>query len=198
MSAPYYVNIPMESNYFRPQPVDTNTVILAVKDLKQTNSVGSDDIQLKFVKDALYIIAFYLTCIINTSLVTGVFPTAWKHAIVVPVYKNGDAENVNNYRPISLLPIISKILEKIVASQLMYYLEKKNLLSNNQHGFRPKLSTETALTVVTDEIYSNMEHKKISLLTLCDLLKAFDSVHHTFLINKCVKLKIDSFGLKVI
>ncbi len=76
MSASHYVNIPMESNYFRPQPVDTITVILAVKDLKQTNPVGSDDIQLKFVKDALYIIAFYLTCIINTSLVTGVFPTA--------------------------------------------------------------------------------------------------------------------------
>ncbi len=78
----------MESNYFRPQPVDTNTVILTVKDLKQTNYVGSDEIQLKFVKDALYITAFYLTCITNTSLVTGVFPNAWKHAIVVPVHKN--------------------------------------------------------------------------------------------------------------
>ena len=56
--------------------------------------------------------------------------------------------------------------------------------------------TETALTVVTDEIYNSMEHKKISLLTLCDLSKAFDSVHHTFLINKCIKLKIDPFWFK--
>ncbi len=97
MSAHHYVNISVDNDYFRPQPVDTNTVILTVKDLKQTNSVESDDIQLKFIKDALYVIAFYLTCIINTFLVTGVFLTAWKHAIVVPVYENGDAENVNNY-----------------------------------------------------------------------------------------------------
>ncbi len=78
----------------------------------------------------------------------------------------------------------------------MYYLEKQQLLSNSQHGFRPRLSTETALTVITDEIYNSMEHKKISLLTLCDLSKAFDSVHHTFLINKCLKLKIDPFWFK--
>ncbi len=106
MSALHYVNIPIESDYFRPQPVDTNTVILTVKDLKQTNYVGSDDIQQKNVKDALYVIAFYLTCIINTSIVTGVFPAAWKHAIVVAVYKTEDVENVNNYRPISLLSVI--------------------------------------------------------------------------------------------
>ncbi len=87
MSAPHYVNIPMESYCFRAQPVYT-TVMLTVKDLKQTNSVVSVDIQLKFVKDALYVTAFYLTCIINTFLVIGVFLTAWKHAIVVPVYKN--------------------------------------------------------------------------------------------------------------
>ncbi len=72
----------------------------------------------------------------------------------------------------------------------MYYLENNKLLSNTQHGFRPRVSTETALTVVTDETYNSMEHKKISLLTLCDLSKAFDSVHHTFLINRCLKLKI--------
>ncbi len=78
----------------------------------------------------------------------------------------------------------------------MHYLENNKLLSNTQHGFRPRLSTETALTVVTDEIYSSMEHKKISLLTLCDLSKAFDNVHHTFLINKCLKLKTEPFWFK--
>ncbi len=127
MSAPHNVNVPIESDYFRPQPVDTNTVILTVKDLKQTNSVGSDDIQLKFVRDALYVIAFYLTCIINTSIVTGVFPTAWKHAIVVSIYKNGDAEQINNYRPISLLPVISKTLEKNSCKSVNVLLRKKNL-----------------------------------------------------------------------
>ena len=179
------------TNHFRPQPVDVSTVILTVKALNDTKSVGSDGIPLKFIRDALHVVAQYLTCIINTSIVTGVFPDAWKHAVVVPIFKNGDADNVSNYRPISLLPILSKILEKIIANQLTNYLEDKKLLSNSQHGFRRHLSTETALTVITDKIYKNMDQKKISLLTLCDLSKAFDSVNHNILIQKCVQLKID-------
>ncbi len=75
----------------------------------------------------------------------------------------------------------------------MAHLEKRNLLSNTQHGFRAKLSTETAVTVITDEIYHNMDNIKIYLLTLCDLPKAFDSVSHVIFINKCLQLKIDSF-----
>ncbi len=75
---------------------------------------------------------------------------------------------MNNYRPISLLSIVSKILEKVVAGQLKQFLEYSNLLSSSQHGFRPRLSTETALTVITDEIFGNMDTKKISILTLCD------------------------------
>ncbi len=116
--------------------------------------------------------------------------------MVVPLFKSGDSNSINNYRPISLLPIISKILEKIVANQLLHYLESKKLLSNNQHGFRPKLSTETALTVITDNIYNNMNNKSISLLTPCDLSKAFDSVSHSILLNKCANLNIDSFWFK--
>lgn len=99
MSEPHYVNISMERDHFRPQPVDINTVKLIVTDLKVTNSVRSDGIPLKFVKDALHVNAFYLTCIVNTFLVTGVLPTAWTHAIVV-LFFNGDAENVNTYRPL--------------------------------------------------------------------------------------------------
>ncbi len=62
---------------------------------------------------------FYLTFIINTSLTTGVFPQVWKHALVIPLFKKGDQESVNDYRPISLLPILSKIVEKIVSNQLL-------------------------------------------------------------------------------
>ncbi len=114
---------------------------------------------------------------------TGIFPESWKHAPFVPVRKNGDAANVSNYLPISL-PILSKVLEKIVSTQLVNYQEENNLLSKTQHGFRPKLSTATALTVVTDEIHKNMDSKKVSLLTLCDLSKVFDSVNHSILLEK--------------
>ena len=184
---------PNPSTLFRPQPVDTNTVILTIKHLRNTTSFGSDRISLRFIKDSLFIIAFYLTHVINTSIVTGVFPTIWKHAIVTPLHKDGDVNEPNNYRPISLLPTFSKILEKIVGSQLTLFLESNQILSVNQHGFRPKLSTETALTILTKQLYENIDNKRISLLTLCDLSKAFDSVNHTILLNKLNKAKVDSF-----
>lgn len=182
-----------DNSIFRPQPVNVETIILTIKCLKNTNSVGSDGVPLKFIKDSLYVTAFYLTCIINTSIVTGIFPNSWKHALVVPLYKSGDSDDMNNYRPISLLPIVSKILEKIVAGQLVEFLESNKLMSNTQHGFRPRLSTETALTVVSEKIFQNMDSNKISILTLCDLSKAFDSVSHEKLLNKCNILKIDHF-----
>ncbi len=96
----------------------------------------------------------------------------------------------------SLLPILSKVLEKIVAQQLSNFLQSNNLIANSQHGFRPKLSTETALLTVTNTIYSNMDKKKLSLITLCDLSKAFDSVNHEMLMEKLTKVKIDSFWFK--
>ena len=85
---------------FMPQPVDTDTAILTVKDLNTTTSVSSDNIGLRFLRDALCVILPFLTCIINTSIVTGVFPAAWKHALVVPLFKHGDRDCVNNYRPV--------------------------------------------------------------------------------------------------
>lgn len=179
--------------HFRPKPVDADTVILTIKHLHESKSFGSDNISLRHIKDSLYVTASYLTFIINTSIATGVFPTTWKHAVVTPLFKNGDKNNTSNYRPISILPIFSKILEKIVATQLTTFLESNKLLSINQHGFRSKLSTETALTAITNKIYNHMDNKRISLLTLCDLSKAFDSVSHTILLKKLQKLGIEKF-----
>ncbi len=113
--------------------------------------------------------------------------------MATPIFKNGDRNNVNNYRPISLLPILSKILEKIVAQQLSAFLESKRILSKTQHGFRPQLSTETALITLTNKLYSNMDNKKQSLVTLLDLSKAFDSVHHVTLLEKLIKVQVDTF-----
>ncbi|MEL6989243.1 MAG: hypothetical protein AAGK97_15635, partial [Bacteroidota bacterium] len=95
-------------NFFSPSPVDIDTVILTVKDLNNTNSYGSDGIQLSYIKDSLPIIAFYITIIINTSIVTKKYPHSWKHPHVIPLFKAGDRDDKSNYRPISLLPILSK------------------------------------------------------------------------------------------
>ena len=131
--------------------------------------------------------------IINTSIVTGLYPHLWKHPHVIPFYKNRDVDDVGNYRPISLLPIISKVLEKIVANQLMAFLEYHKLLSNTQHGFRANLSTETALMKINERVYDNIDKQEISLLLLLDLSKAFDSVSHDILLTKCNNLRIDRF-----
>ena len=195
----YNVDVNASSNIlqlFRPQPVTIDTLILVIKDLKETKSFGCDGILLQFIRDALPVIAFYVTVIINTSIVTGIYPELWKHPYVVPVYKSGDVENINNYRPISLLPILSKVLEKIVANQLMSFLESHKLLSSSQHGFRGNLSTETALMKVNKRIYEAIDNQKISLLLLLDLSKAFDSVSHDILLRKCSNLQIDHFWFK--
>ena len=178
---------------FRPTPIDWQTLTLTIAHMKNCDSCGSDCIPLKYLKDSLPVIVSYLTCIINTSIVTGVFPAAWKHSIVVPIMKSGNVNEPCNYRPISLLPVLSKVIEKIISSQLTQHLESNNLLSKAQHGFRSHLSTTSALLKLTSKLYTAMDNKKISLVTLCDLSKAFDSVSHPILLRKCYKLHIDPF-----
>ncbi len=181
------------NSLFRPEPIDWQTLVLTIAHMNSSNACGYDRIPLRFLKDSLPVIVSYLTIITNTSIVTGIFPSAWKYSIVVPILKTGDVNDPFNYRPISLLPVLSKILEKIVSPQLSQYLETKHLLSNTQHGFRPKLSTTSALLTLTGKLYSNIDNKKVSLVTLCDLSKAFDSVSHVILLNKCIRCKVDKF-----
>ena len=178
---------------FRPQPIDVETVMFTIMKLNNSNAFGVDGIPTRFIKDSLFVIAFYVTVIINTSIVTGVYPSIWKHPLVDPNHKSGDINDPSNFRPVSILPVLSKVIEKIVESQLMNHLETNKLLSKTQHGFRKGLSTETALMKVTDEIYKNIDKKKISLLILCDLSKAFDSVNHILLLEKFKKYYIDTF-----
>ncbi len=181
------------NNMFRPQPIDWQTVVLTIKHLKKCDSYGCDGVPLKFLKDSLHVLIHYITCILNTSIVTGTFPTLWKQATIIPILKAGDADDPQNFRPISLLPIISKVLEKIISCQLTNYLEENNLLKNTQHGFRSRLSTETALLTLSNTLYKNIDNKKLSLITLLDLSKAFDSVSPTILLNKLINMGIDIF-----
>ena len=110
--------IPLENNrlfsrreLFRPNPVDVGKVVKIVNSLKNTNSHGPDNIISRFLKDSMPVIGFYLTVIINTSIVTGKVPIEWKYSIVNPLYKEGEVDEPSNFRPISLLCIMSKVLE---------------------------------------------------------------------------------------
>ena len=90
---------------FRPTPVSVDVVVLTFKRLKETNAVGSDDIAYRFIRDSLPVTAFYITVIVNTSIVTGRYATLWKHALVVPAFKSGDYDDPSNFHPISILPV---------------------------------------------------------------------------------------------
>ena len=178
---------------FRPQPTDSQTIILVLKQLKNSSAHGSDGIPTRFLKKILPVIITYLTYIINTSIITGIFPSPWKHSIVVPFFKGGDTSDPKDYTPISLMPIISKILEKVVTAQLIQHLEGNHLFNNTQHGFRAALSTESALLTLSNKPYKNINNGNISLVTLYDLSKAFDSVNHEILLTKLRTLRIDTF-----
>ena len=135
-------------------------------------------------------IAPILAHLINKSLSTGIFLTSEKIAKVIPAYKSESKSSMNNYRPISVLPIMSKVFERIVHTQLSKYLEKHKLLSNNQYGFRNRRSTQQAVTILTDSVALSIDELKYTGAVFLDLRKAFDMVDHERLL-----LKLDSFGV---
>ena len=116
-------------------------IFRVVKDINVSKSSGLNNVSSFSVKEAFTIILPEITFMFNLSLETSIFPTDWKKATVVPIPKTGDLTSVQNYWPISLLPLPGKILEKLIHSQLADYLEKNSLLTSAQHGFRANHST---------------------------------------------------------
>ncbi len=127
-----------------------------------------------------------ITQAINCSLITGIVPSAFKAAIVRPILKKkgSECEQLSNYRPISLLPFLSKILEKVAAKQLVSHLEKHNLLARFQSGFRRGHSTETAVARITNDILASNDSGKVTALVLLDLSAAFDTIDHEILLAR--------------
>ena len=125
-----------------------------------------------------------MTTIYNTSLLSGSVPISWKSATIIPLKKEGNSPDVNNLRPISLLPIQGKILEKIVHSRLMSHLDENNLLDDKQGGFIQNHSTIDTITKFTEDIYKNINQGIITVAAFIDSKKAFDTVNHEILNKK--------------
>ncbi|MFZ2539889.1 MAG: reverse transcriptase family protein, partial [Oscillospiraceae bacterium] len=132
----------------------------------------------------------------NESIQEGVFPDDLKIAKIVPIFKNGDAKLVSNYRPISVLPAFSKIFEKIIQKQLEKYLADSDILDKNQFGFRSKLSTSMALLELLDKLCASIDKQETSVGVFIDLAKAFDTVNHEILLGKLQQYGIRGIPFK--
>ena len=167
--------------------IHPNTIEREIKNLKCSKSAGYDKISVKLVKDAAEILSEPLTIIFNASFNKGIFPDIWKIARVTSIFKSGSRSNVSNYRPISVLSVFSRLLEKIGHDQFTKYLKEHNKFAKCQHAFLKLHSTLTSLLSVTDTWFSNIDKRKLNISIFLDLKKAFDTVDHGILLSKLSK-----------
>lgn len=164
--------------------VERNDVLKIIDQLKPKTSSGVDGLSNKLLKFIKYEICDSLTLIINQSIHSGIFPEQLKLARVLPLFKKGVNSVFDNYRPISLLPSISKVFERVMHHQIQDYFNKYHLFYGSQYGFRPDHSTELAVLEVVDQIMTQMDKNKTPINIYLDLSKAFDSLDHKILLSK--------------
>ena len=166
-------------------PVTINEVFkVAYSCLKSNKSAGSDNLKPGIIRLVIHHIVQPLTHISNLSFITGIFPNRLKIAKVVPIYKKDDPHVYENYRPISILPCISKIIERLMFNRIIAFLDKHNILFDDQYGFRPGHSTELALISAINKLYKALEQKDSAVGIFLDLSKAFDTIDHHILLYK--------------
>lgn len=166
-----------------------------VNKFKNKISTDCEEIDMTIVKRVIDGILKPLTHICNLSFLTGKFPDKMKVAKVIPLYKTGDKHNFTNYRPVSLLPQFSKILEKLFNTRLDTFIEKHKLLTDSQYGFRENRSTSLALMELIEEITNCVDNKKYAIGIFIDLKKAFDTINHDILLEKMERYGMRGVGL---
>ena len=164
--------------------VHPDQVLKIISNLKSSSSCGLDSIDSKILKLVKHQLVPVITHIINLSISQRKFPCPWKVSKVAPLHKKDEVIYPKNYRPVSLLPVISKVLERAIFEQMIQYLEENNLLHPSHHGFRSNHSTVTALIEMYDQWVEAFEDDKLSAVVMLDLSAAFDVVDHEILIQK--------------
>jgi exonuclease III len=177
-----------QKDKFQLRTVSEQTVRKILLKMKAKASAGPDDISSTVIKAAYEVLVVPLTHIINASIVSGKFPSRWKHAKVVPLHKSGDKKNLKNYRPVSNLCVFSKILETVVHDQIANFCQENNVLPQEQHGFSRGKSTLTALVSMTDHWTTQVDSGKNVGVVLFDLSAAFDTLDRQILTKKLHRL----------
>ena len=176
--------------------VTSNFVKIQLQNLKTSKAIGLGKISARLLKDSADIIAPSLQALINRSFLEGKFPNNWKSAKIVALFKSGDKSNCDNYRPISILPTISKIIERAVHKQFYEFLQLNNLLFKDQFEFRNKMSTSSAPLQFTDSLLESLDEGHVSGVVYLDLKNAFDTVDHSLLLLKLTKYGVSTACLK--
>ena len=182
---------------FQFKKIDDILILRIINDLPNKSSTGFDDISMRLLKAIKTEIIPALTCIFNQSLNTGIFREKLKIVKVIPIHRKGSLNDISNYRPISLLPSKSKILEKLIFKQLSTYLNEHKLLYASQYGFRAGHSTELASIELIDRITQDLDKGKVPISIFLDLSKTFDTLDHVILLQKLNYYGIKSVELKL-
>lgn len=178
-------------------PTDETEIYSTFMNTKNSTATDIDHLQIKPIKYVLSSISRILAHIFNLVLETGIFPSNMKKAKVSAIYKSGNKNIACNYRPISVLPVFSKGLEKIISSRVTTFLEKHNTLTDFQFGFRKGKSTETALLAIKENVLQNIQNNLYTVGVFIDLSKAFDCINHDILINKLSNIGIRGSALSL-
>ena len=177
-----YMTDKLKSSFFF-TPTDEDEILEIILKLKNS-SPGHDGLSVNIIKKIKCHILTPLTHIINLSFSNGIIPDNLKIAKVIPIYKRGDHSLFANYRPISILPAFSKIIEKLAYKRIILFLDKFNILNDGQFGFRKNRSTDMAIHTLMDKLYESIENDKISLGIFIDFSRAFDTISHDILLKK--------------
>jgi len=169
---------------FHFKAIDDQEIVRIIDSLKSKSSYGHDRISNKLLKYVKYEIAKPLKLLVNQSVECGIFPSNLKDARVIPIYKKDNEQNFSNYRPISLLPSISKIYERILYNQIYQHFTNHELFYPSQYGFRKLHSTEYAALELVNRLIIDMDNSRVPINIYLDLSKAFDTIDHTILLHK--------------
>ena len=164
----------------------------------EKNLQAPDDIPSYFVKLAAPLISPYLTYFIETSFKLGIFPYSLKVAKVLPIFKKGSNTIPENFRPISILPALSKIFEKVLSTKLLSFFTQNSVLQSTQYGFRKEHNTTQAVLDVITHIYDSISSNNHSSVLTLDLKKALDTVNHNILLHKLEHYGIRGLGNKLL